>query len=117
MTLGRAAAAQVWLSCGVRECNHQVETDPAELSQRYDLDTPVLEWRERLVCSRCGRRDVDFVVSGTKEAVSATGGCERNGAAYVCADRSGDAELQIPPIRGTAFSTHNQLPGYALIPV
>jgi hypothetical protein len=77
--LGSAAAAQVWLSCGVRECNHQVETDPAELSQRYDLDTPVLEWRERLVCSRCGRRDVDFVVSGTKEAVSATGGCERNG--------------------------------------
>jgi len=25
---------------------------------------PVLDWRDRLVCSRCGGREVDMVVSG-----------------------------------------------------
>jgi hypothetical protein len=29
-------------------------------------DTPVLDWRERVVCSKCGGREVDFVVTGTK---------------------------------------------------
>jgi hypothetical protein len=28
---------------------------------------PVLSWRERLVCSRCGSRQVDTVVSGTDQ--------------------------------------------------
>jgi hypothetical protein len=27
---------------------------------------PVLDWRERRVCSRCDGREVDFAVSGTK---------------------------------------------------
>jgi hypothetical protein len=48
-----------------RGCGHQVEPDPAQLTQRYGAETPVLEWRERLVCSLCNSREIDFVVSGT----------------------------------------------------
>ena len=65
MTLGNAKAELrliVW--CCAR--GHHVEPDPAELAERCGADTPVLDWRERLVCSRCSGRDVDFVVSGTK---------------------------------------------------
>jgi hypothetical protein len=35
---------------------------------RYGTDTSVLDWRERLVCSECGGREVDFVVTGTGAA-------------------------------------------------
>jgi hypothetical protein len=45
--------------------SHQVEPDPAELVEWHGADTPVVDWRERLVCSKCGGRDIDFVVSGT----------------------------------------------------
>jgi hypothetical protein len=33
---------------------------------RYGADTTVSDWRERLVCSRCGSRNVDMVVTGTE---------------------------------------------------
>jgi hypothetical protein len=49
-----------------KACGHQVEPDPAEMNERYDADTPVLEWCERLVCSRCGSRNVDMVVTGSE---------------------------------------------------
>jgi hypothetical protein len=51
---------------GCKSCQHQVEPDPAEMAARSGADTSVLEWRERLVCSRCGRRQADMVVTGTK---------------------------------------------------
>jgi hypothetical protein len=66
MTLGAAATAQVRLIVWCKSCQHQVERDPAEMAARYGADTSVLDWRERLVCSRCGARQVDMVVSGTK---------------------------------------------------
>ena len=44
---------------------HQVEPDAAETAQRYGAETTVPEWRDRLVCSRCGSRAVDMVVTGT----------------------------------------------------
>jgi hypothetical protein len=44
----------------------QVEPDAAEMTERYGAETTVPEWRERLVCSRCGSRDVDTVVTGTE---------------------------------------------------
>jgi hypothetical protein len=56
MTLGNAAAARVRLIVWCKECSHQVEPDPAEMAQRYGAETPVLDWRERLVCSKCGSR-------------------------------------------------------------
>jgi hypothetical protein len=39
---------------------------PPEMATRYGARTTVLDWRERLVCSRCGSRQIDMVVSGTK---------------------------------------------------
>jgi hypothetical protein len=65
MTLGVAAAAQVRLTVWCKACQHQVEPDPAEMAARYGADTSVLDWRERLVCSQCGGREVDMVVTGT----------------------------------------------------
>jgi hypothetical protein len=66
MALGNAAAAKVRLIIWCKACQHQVEPDPAEMAARYGADTSVLDWRERLVCSRCGGRQADMVVSGTK---------------------------------------------------
>jgi len=36
------------------------------MAERYGADTAVPEWRERLVCCRCGGRNVDMVVTGTE---------------------------------------------------
>jgi hypothetical protein len=43
MTLGAAAAAQVRLIVWCRDCQHQVEPDPAEMAARYGADTSVLD--------------------------------------------------------------------------
>jgi Zn finger protein HypA/HybF involved in hydrogenase expression len=66
MTLGNAAAADVRLIVWCRDCQHQVEPDPAEMAQRYGRETTIPDWRERLVCSRCGSHDTDMVVTGTR---------------------------------------------------
>jgi hypothetical protein len=66
MTLGSAAAAQVRLIVWCRECHHQAEPDPAEMATRYGADTPVRDWHKRLVCSRCGGREIDFVLTGAR---------------------------------------------------
>jgi hypothetical protein len=39
---------------------------PFDGVSRYGPETAVLDWRERLVCSRCGHRDVDMAVTGTE---------------------------------------------------
>jgi ribosomal protein S27AE len=49
-----------------RACQDQVEPDPAEMAARCGADTSVLDWRDRLVCSRCGGRQVDFLVTETE---------------------------------------------------
>jgi hypothetical protein len=66
MTLGNAAAARVRLIVWCKACQHQVEPDPAEMAERYGADTAVLDWRDRLVCSQCGGRQIDMAVSGTE---------------------------------------------------
>jgi hypothetical protein len=66
MTLGNAAAARVRLIVWCKACSHQVEPDPAELARLYGAGTSVLDWRDRLVCSRCGSRAIDMVVTGTE---------------------------------------------------
>ena len=53
VTLGVAAAAQLRLIVWCKECHHQVEPDPAEMAQRSGANTSVLDWRRRLVCSKC----------------------------------------------------------------
>jgi hypothetical protein len=52
MTLGGAAAAGVRLIVWCKGCRYQVEPEPAEMARRYGAETPVLDWRKRLVCSR-----------------------------------------------------------------
>jgi hypothetical protein len=49
-----------------KACGHQVEPDPAETATRYGAETSVPIWREPLVCSRCGGREIDMVLTGTK---------------------------------------------------
>jgi hypothetical protein len=66
MTLGNAANARVRLIVWCKACGHQVEPNPVDMVARCGKDTPVLDWRERLVCSGCGRRQVDMVVTGSE---------------------------------------------------
>src|SRR5262249_47963856 len=66
MTLGSAAAAKARIIVWCRGCQHSVEPDPAEMAERYGGDTPVPDWHRRLVCSMCGSREIDFVVTGAR---------------------------------------------------
>jgi hypothetical protein len=66
MTRGNAAAARVRLIVWCLDCRQRIEPDPAEMAQRYGAEMTVPDWRERLVCSRCGSRNLDMVVSGTE---------------------------------------------------
>ncbi|MBV8091350.1 MAG: hypothetical protein JO139_17610 [Alphaproteobacteria bacterium] len=66
MTLANAAKAGVRLIAWCKACQHRVEPDPAAQAERYGAETPVPAWRERLVGSACGSRDIDMVVSGTE---------------------------------------------------
>jgi hypothetical protein len=47
----------------VPECGHQVEPDPAEMAAQCGAETPVLDWRERLLPCPCGSRQVEMVAS------------------------------------------------------
>ena len=66
MTLGGAAAARVRFIVWCLECRYQAEPDPAEMARRYGPETTVLDWHKRLVCSRCGSRATDMVVTGER---------------------------------------------------
>ena len=46
-------------------CQHRVEPDPAEMADRYGAEVTLIDWRDRLVCSRCGSHKVDLVMTGT----------------------------------------------------
>jgi hypothetical protein len=66
MTLGNAADARVHLTVWCKACGHRSEPDPAVQARRYGPETTVPERRRRLVCSKCGSRNVDMVVTGTR---------------------------------------------------
>jgi hypothetical protein len=66
MTLGGAAAAGVRIIVWCKACRHQVEPDPTEFAERYGAGVSVLDWRDQLICSRCGGRDNDMVLTGTR---------------------------------------------------
>jgi hypothetical protein len=65
-TLGSTAAAQARVIVWCKDCRYRPEPDPAEMAARCGADTSVLDWRDRLVCSECGERQVDMVVTGTE---------------------------------------------------
>ena len=62
-TRGLAAAAQAWLIVWCKRCSRQIDSDPAELVDRHGEAPTVIEWVARLVCSRCGAREADFIVT------------------------------------------------------
>jgi hypothetical protein len=66
MTLGGAATARVRLIVWCRDCQHQIEPDPAAMTERYGAELSVPDWHRRLVCGQCGSRQIDFVVTGAK---------------------------------------------------
>ena len=66
MTLGSAAAARARLIVWCLDCRRQVEPDPAAMAERHSAKTTVPEWHARLVCSKCGGRRVEMVVTGTE---------------------------------------------------
>ena len=63
MTLGGAGTAGLRIIVWCKSCSHQTEPDPAAMAARYGAETTVPDWRERLVCSKCGSRDIDMVVT------------------------------------------------------
>jgi hypothetical protein len=65
-TLGSTAAAQVQIIVWCRNCRHRVEPDPAEQAERYGAETSIPDWAARLLCLRCGGREVDFVLTGAR---------------------------------------------------
>ena len=65
-TLGSTAAAGARIVVWCRACGHRVEPDPAEMAARYGANTSVLDWHKRLVCSQCGGREIDFVLTGAR---------------------------------------------------
>jgi hypothetical protein len=64
-TLGSTAAARVRVIVWCKACGHQVEPDPAKQAERYGAEMTVIEWHQRLSCSKCGSRQIDMVVTGT----------------------------------------------------
>jgi rubredoxin len=65
MTLGNAAAAHVRFQVWCKGCGYRAEPDAGEQARSYGAETTVPDWHARLVCSKCGSRDVDMVVTGT----------------------------------------------------
>jgi Zn finger protein HypA/HybF involved in hydrogenase expression len=65
-TLGSSAAAGVRFIVWCKDCGYQVEPDPAEQAQRHGAQTTVVDWSERLICSKCGSRETDMVVTGAR---------------------------------------------------
>jgi hypothetical protein len=63
-TLGSTAVAQVQIIIWCKACRHTAEPDATEQAERYGAETSIPDWASRLVCSRCGGRAVDFVLTG-----------------------------------------------------
>ena len=50
-TVGNAASAKVRVIVWCRDCQHQIEPDPAEMAERHGADLAVIDWVKRLKCS------------------------------------------------------------------
>ena len=46
---------------------HQLEPSPAEMAARYGAETPVPDLKGRLVCSQCGSREINLLLTGQRE--------------------------------------------------
>jgi hypothetical protein len=63
-TLGSTAAAQAQIIVWCKDCRHQAGPDAAAMAELYGAATAVPDWRARLVCTQCGSRNVDMVITG-----------------------------------------------------
>jgi hypothetical protein len=68
MTLGAAARTTETLIVWCRDpaCRHENHADPAVAARTFGAALTVAEWRKRLVCSRCGSRDVEVLFMGRR---------------------------------------------------
>jgi hypothetical protein len=69
---------QLGFTAWCKACGHRTDPDPAEQARWYGPDTTVPEWRRRLVCSKCGSRDVDFMVTTRQAEMQDGAAWERN---------------------------------------
>jgi len=58
----RTGALIVWC----KACHHRTEPDVGELVAHHGGTMTVIDWAARLVCSSCGARDADFVMTGSR---------------------------------------------------
>jgi hypothetical protein len=66
-----------------RDCKHPIEPDPAEMAERYGATLLVPDCGKRLVCSACGSRKIDFVVTGSEpRRARASAGLSRRGSPH-----------------------------------
>jgi len=61
-----------------RSYRHDAEPDLVEQAQRHGPEIALADWAARLVCSACGARDAEFVVSGDTRAPIKKGREDRN---------------------------------------
>ena len=64
--LGQRRAARLRFNVWCTPCGHRSEPEPAGQARWYCPDTTEPEGNRRLVCGKCGSRDVGFVVSGSR---------------------------------------------------
>lgn len=60
--LGIPAATRVRLIVWCKACQHQVEPDPPS-KRAIGGEATVVDWHKRLVCFKCGSREIDMFVS------------------------------------------------------
>jgi hypothetical protein len=111
----QAAAARVRLTVWCRKCRivgaRNAATRSSPTPPRWPpgcgAETPLLDWRERLVCSRRGRRQVDLVVSGGRRR------CAASRSAATAARNSSAGDGSLAPLKPAASSAVSHCPGSA----
>jgi hypothetical protein len=66
ITLGAAAKTTARLIVWCKACHHETATDPAVAAARYGRELGIIEWRKRLVCSRCHGRGIEVLFIGRR---------------------------------------------------
>jgi hypothetical protein len=66
LTLGQGLAAKVRLIVWCKSCGHRAEPEVAEQVAQHGSVMTVIDWAARIICTRCGERSADFVVSGAR---------------------------------------------------
>jgi hypothetical protein len=68
-TLGSTAKAGLTLIVWCKSCRREIRLGRDDITaqvKRYGADTPVPDWAPRLRCSKCGSREVDFIITGAR---------------------------------------------------